>query len=86
MPETTREALHCLVDQLEECAWDEVSFILQEYVAKPDHTECYLWDAPEVDPTPGEIADFEEYYAELREGKVKSIPHEEVLKQLKDLP
>ncbi len=86
MPETTREALHCLVDQLEECAWDEVSFILQEYVAKPDHTECYPWDAPEVDPTPGEIADFEEYYAELREGKVKSIPHEEVLKQLKDLP
>lgn len=86
MPETTREALHCLVDQLEECAWDEVSFILQEYVAKPDHTECYLWDAPEVEPTPGEIADFEEYHAELREGKVKSIPHEEVLKQLKDLP
>ena len=86
MPETTREALHCLVDQLEECAWDEVSFILQEYVAKPDHTECYPWDAPEVDPTPGEIADFEEYYAELREGKIKPIPHAEVVKDFEELP
>ena len=85
MPETTREALHSLVDQLEECAWDEVSLILQEYVAKPDHTECYLWDAPEVEPTPGEIADFEEYEAEVREGRVKLIPHEEVVKQLNDL-
>ena len=86
MPETTRETLHGLVDQLEEGAWEEVGLILQEYVAKPDHTEICLWDAPEVPPTPGEIADFEEYYAELREGKVKSIPHEEVLRQLKDLP
>jgi len=86
MPETTREALHCLVDQLEECAWDEVSLILQEYVAKPDHTECYLWDAPEVPPTPSEIAAFEEYEAEVREGRVKLIPHEEVVKQLMELP
>ena len=86
MPETTRETLHGLVDQLEECAWEEGGLILQEYVAKPDHTEICLWDAPEVPPTPGEIADFEEYYAELQEGKVKSIPHAEVLKHLKDLP
>ena len=86
MPETTREALHGLVDQLEECAWDEVRFILQEYVAKPDHTECYPWDAPEVDPTPGEIAAIEEFYAEVREGRAELIPHDEVVKQLMELP
>ena len=86
MPETTRETLHGLVDQLEECAWEEVGLILQEYVAKPDHTEIYLWDAPEVPPTPGEIADFEEYEAEVREGRVELIPHEEVVKYLKELP
>ena len=42
-------------------------------------------DAPEVPPTPGEIAAIEEYYAELREGKVKSIPHAEAMKYLKEL-
>ena len=86
MPETTRETLHGLVDQLEEVAWEEVGLILQEYVAKPDHTEICLWDAPEVPPTPAEIAAFEEYEAEVREGRVELIPHEEVVKYLKELP
>ena len=86
MSETTRETLHGLVDQLEEVAWEEVGLILQEYVAKPDHTEICLWDAPEVPPTPAEIAAFEEYEAEVREGRGELIPHEEVVKQLNELP
>ena len=81
MPKTTREVLHNLVDQLPEFTWDEVNLILQEYAVAPESGEYYIWDAPEVEPSPSEIADFEEYYAELREGRVKSIPHEEVVKR-----
>lgn len=80
MPKTTRKVLHNLVDRLPEFTWDEVNLILQEYAVASESGEYHLWDAPEVEPTPGEIADFEEYYAELREGRVKSIPHEEVVK------
>ena len=86
MPKTTREALHCLVDQLPDFTWDEVNLLLQEYATASESGEYYIWDAPEVDPTPSEIADFEEYYAELREGKVKSIPHAEVVKDFEELP
>ena len=88
MPWTTREDLHILVDLLPECAWDEANVLLQECLEDAEG-ETVVYDpmnAPEVPPTPGEIADFEEYYAELREGKVKSIPHAEAMKYLKELP
>ena len=87
MPWTNREDLHILVDLLPECAWDEANVLLQECLEDAEG-ETFVDDpmnAPEVPPTPGEIADFEEYYAELREGKVKSIPHAEAMKYLKEL-
>ena len=88
MPWTTREDLHTLVDRLPECAWDEANVLLQICLedAEGDTVVYDLMDAPEIPPTPGEIADFEEYYAELREGKVKSIPHAEAMKYLRGLP
>ena len=88
MPETTREDLHILVELLPECAWDAANVLLQICLedAEDDTVVYDLMDAPEVPPTPGEIADFEEYYAELREGKVKSIPHAAAMKHLRELP
>ena len=88
MPWTTREDLHTLVDLLPECAWDEANVLLQECLedAEGETVVDDPMNAPEVPPTPGEIAAIEEYYAELREGKVKSIPHEEAMKYLLELP
>ena len=88
MPETTRENLHILVELLPECAWDAANVLLQICLedAEDDTVVYDLMDAPEVPPTPGEIADFEEYYAELREGKGKSIPHAAAMKYLRELP
>ena len=88
MPWTTREDLHILVDLLPECAWDEANVLLLECLddAEGDTVVYDPMDAPEVPPTPGEIAAMEEAYAELREGMVKSIPHAEVVKYLLELP
>ena len=88
MPETTREDLHILVELLPERAWDAANVLLQICLedAEDDTVVYDLMDAPEIPPTPGEIADFEEYYAELREGKIKSIPHAEAMKYLPGLP
>ena len=86
MPKTTREALHSLVDQLPEFTWDEVNLILQEYATESESGEYYIWDAPEVEASPSEIAAIEEFYAEVREGRAELIPHEEVVKYLQELP
>ena len=88
MPLTTKEDLHTLVDRLPECAWDEANVLLQICLedAEGDTALYDLMDAPEVPPTPGEIAAMEEAYAEMREGKVKSIPHAEAMKYLEGLP
>ena len=85
---TTQEDLHTLVDRLPECAWDEANVLLQICLedAEGDTALYDLMDAPEVPPTPGEIAAMEEAYAEMREGKVKSIPHAEAMKYLRELP
>ena len=85
---TTREDLHILVDLLPEGAWDEANVLLQECLEDAEgETVVYdPMDAPEVPPTPGEIAAMEEAYAELREGKAELIPHEEVVKYLRELP
>ena len=85
---TTQEDLHTLVDRLPECAWDEANVLLQICLedAEGDTALYDLMDAPEVPPTPGEIAAMEEAYAEMREGKVKSIPHAEAMKYLLELP
>ena len=88
MPWTTREDLHTLVDRLPECAWDEANVLLQICLedADDDMTPYGPLDAPEVPPTPMEIIALEEAYAEMREGKVKSIPHAEAMKYLEGLP
>ena len=88
MPRTTREDLHILVDLLPEGAWDEANVLLLECLddADDDMTPYDPLEAPEVPPTPAEIAAMEEAYAELREGKVKSIPHAEAMKYLKEMP
>ena len=88
MPWTNRDDLHILIDLLPECAWEEANVLLQECLedAEGDTVVYDPMDAPEVPPTPGEIAAMEEAYAELREGKVKSIPHAEVVKYLLELP
>ena len=88
MPWTTREDLHTLVDRLPECAWDEANVLLQICLedAEGDTALYDPMDAPEVPPTPMEIIALEEAYAEMREGKVKSIPHAEAMKYLKGLP
>ena len=85
---TTQEDLHTLVDRLPECVWDEANVLLQICLedAEDDTVVYDLMDAPEVPPTPGEIAAMEEAYAEMREGKVKSIPHAEAMKYLRGLP
>ena len=84
---TTREDLHTLIDCLPEGKWAEVNRMLLECLEEEGDAVAYdPLEAPEVEPTPAEIADFEEYYAELREGRVKSIPHAEVVKYLKELP
>ena len=85
---TTRDDLHNLVDQLPEFTWAEVNRMLLECLEEGDE-DSVLYDpmaAPEVEPTAGEVSDFEEYYAELREGRVKSIPHAEAVKYLRELP
>ena len=85
---TTRDDLHNLVDQLPEFTWDEVNRMLLECLEEGEEDSVLYdpLDAPEVEPTAGEVADFEEYYAELREGRVKSIPHAEAVKYLRELP
>lgn len=83
---TTREDLHTLIDCLPEGKWAEANRMLLECLEEGDTVAYDPLEAPEVEPTPAEIADFEEYYAELREGRVKSIPHTEVVKYLKELP
>ena len=88
MPWTTRENLHTLVDLLPECAWDEANVLLQECLEDAEG-ETFVDDpmnAPEVPPMPGEIAAIEEYYADLKAGRVKTIPHAEVVKYLLELP
>ena len=82
---TTRDDLHTLIDCLPEGKWAEVNRMLLECLEEGDEVAYDPLEAPEVEPTPGEIADFEEYYAELREGRVKSIPHAEVVKYLREL-
>lgn len=83
---TTREDLHILIELLPECKWEEVKGTLLECLKEEDAVMYDPLEAPEVEPTPAEIADFEEYYAELRDGRVKSIPHAEVVKYLLELP
>ena len=86
---TTREDLHILVDLLPECAWDEANVLLQECLEDAEGEDTVVYDpmdAPEVPPTPGEIAAMEEAYAELREGRAELIPHAEVMKRLRELP
>ena len=85
---TTKEDLHTMVDRLPECAWDAANMLLQICLedAEDDTVVYDLMDAPEVPPTPAEIAAMEEAYAEMREGKVKSIPHAEAMKYLRELP
>ena len=86
---TTREDLHILVDLLPECAWDEANVLLQVCLEDAEGEDTVVYDpmdAPEVPPTPGEIAAIEEYYADLKAGRVKTIPHAEVVKYLLELP
>jgi len=85
---TTQEDLHTLVDRLPECAWDEANVLLQICLedAEGDTALYDLMDAPEVPPTPGEIAAMEEAYAALREGRAELIPHAEVVKRCEELP
>ena len=85
---TTQEDLHTLVDRLPECAWDEANVLLQICLedAEDDTVVYDLMDAPEVPPTPGEIAAMEEAYAALREGRAELIPHKEVVRRLLELP
>ena len=85
---TTQEDLHTLVDRLPECAWDEANVLLQICLedADDDMTPYGPLDAPEVPPTPMEIAAMEEAYAEMREGRAELIPHKEVVKRFEELP
>ena len=85
---TTKEDLHILIDWLPEGTWDEVNRMLLEYLAESDEEEgdYFFLDAPEVEPTPAEIAVFEEYYADLKAGRVETIPHAEVVEYLMELP
>ena len=85
---TTQEDLHTLVDRLPEGAWDEANVLLQICLedAEDDTVVYDLMDAPEVPPTPGEIAAMEEAYAEMREGRAELIPHKEVVRRLLELP
>ena len=86
MPETTRDDLHILVELLPECAWDAVKGVMLEHLAEPDAVNYDPMDAPEVEPTPAEVAAIEEYYADLKAGRIKTIPHAEVVKYLLELP
>ena len=85
---TTQKDLHTLVDRLPECAWDEANVLLQICLedADDDMTPYGPLDAPEVPPTPMEIAAMEEAYAEMREGRAELIPHKEVVKRCEELP
>lgn len=83
---TTREDLHTLIDCLPEDKWEEVKGTLLECLKEDDAVMYDPLEAPEVEPTPAEIAAIEEAYADLREGRVKSIPHAEVVKYLLELP
>jgi hypothetical protein len=83
---TTKEDLYRLIDLLPEWEWEAVRQTLLEHLAEPDEVTYDLFEAPEDDPTPDEIAAIEEYEAELREGRVKMIPHAEVVKYLLELP
>ena len=84
MPKTTREALHNLVDRLPDFTWDEVNLLLQEYATASESGEYYIWEAPEVEPAPVEIAAIEEFYAEVREGRAELIPHAEVVSRFEE--
>lgn len=83
---TTREDLHILIELLPECKWEEVKGTLLECLKEGDAVMYDPLEAPEVEPTPAEIAAIEEAYADLREGRAKLIPHEEVVKRLLELP
>ena len=83
---TTKADLYRLIDLLPECEWEAVRQTLLKHLDQPDSEEYDLFDAPEDEPTPDEIAAIEEYEAELREGKVTMIPHAEVVKYLLELP
>ena len=83
---TTREDLHILIELLPECKWEEVKGTLLECLKEDDAVMYDPLEAPEVEPTPAEIAAIEEAYAALRTGRAKLIPHEEVVKRLLELP
>ncbi len=84
---TTREDLHTLIDCLPAGKWAEVNRMLLECLEEGDGEEdCFFLDAPVVEPTPAERAALDEFYAEVREGRAELIPHEEVVKYLRELP
>ena len=86
---TTREDLHTLIDCLPEGKWAEVNRMLLECLEEEDDEEdedYFFLDAPVVEPTPAERAALDEFYAEVREGRAELIPHEEVVKYLRELP
>ena len=83
---TTREDLHILIELLPECKWEEVKGTLLECLKEGDAVMYDPLEAPEVEPTPAEIAAIEEDKADLKAGRVKTIPHAEVVKYLLELP
>lgn len=62
MPWTTREDLHMLIDLMPEDAWEEAKSILLGCLAEAegDTVVHNPTDAPEGEPTPGEIAAVDE--------------------------
>lgn len=83
---TTRDDLHTLIDCLPEGKWAEVNRMLLECLEEGDEVAHDPLEAPEVEPTAGEVAAVEEAYAVLRTGQVKLMPHGEVVKRLMELP
>ena len=82
----TREDLHKLIDQLPECVWAEGREAVEDHLALHEPVLHSIDEAPEVNPTPAEIAAIEEVYAETKAGQGHWSSQEEVVKRLSELP
>lgn len=77
----TREHLHILVELLPDCNLEPVKGMLLRHLAEPDAARYDPLTAPIEAATPEEIAAIAEYEADLKAGRVETIPHEEVLRE-----
>ena len=85
---TTKEELHELVDWLPEGIWEKAHKTLLRELKNADPVAYSLFTAPvdDEEETEEERAAIDEMLEDIRAGRAKLIPHEEVVRRLLESP